>query len=102
MFIFLSVFKLICLLTLIILDKNLKTRTSSYIFKSAKYTNTIVFYNNAPLSRIKLFLKKSIKLIKLNLDENNDFDLKKEEGTIIGGFDFLDDYTMLWQLLDQS
>ena len=60
----------------IILDKNLKTRTSSYIFKSAKYINTIVFYNNASSSRIKLFSKKGIKLIKLNLNQNNDFDLK--------------------------
>ena len=60
----------------IILDKNLKTKTSSYIFKSTNNRNTIIFYNNASKKKINIFFKKGIKLIKSDLNKDNNFDLK--------------------------
>jgi diaminohydroxyphosphoribosylaminopyrimidine deaminase / 5-amino-6-(5-phosphoribosylamino)uracil reductase len=60
----------------IILDKYLKTKTTSYIFKTANNKNTIFFYKNCDKKRISLFKKKGIQLIKLNLIDNKNFDLK--------------------------
>ena len=60
----------------IILDNNLEMNTKSYIFRTANKNNTIVFYKNANRSKILLFKKKSIKLIKSNLLKNGNFDLK--------------------------
>jgi diaminohydroxyphosphoribosylaminopyrimidine deaminase/5-amino-6-(5-phosphoribosylamino)uracil reductase len=60
----------------IILDNNLETDTSSYIFRSANKNNTIIFYNNINKQRIILFKKKDIQLIKLNLTKKKYFDLK--------------------------
>ena len=60
----------------IILDNYLKTKTNSYIFKTANKENTIFFYNNANKSRILMFKKKGINLIKSNLFKNRYFDFK--------------------------
>jgi diaminohydroxyphosphoribosylaminopyrimidine deaminase / 5-amino-6-(5-phosphoribosylamino)uracil reductase len=60
----------------IILDNYLKTKTSSYIFKTANKNNTIIFYKNANKAKISLFEKKGIKLIKSNLITNKYFDFK--------------------------
>ena len=60
----------------IILDNNLKTKTNSYIFKSANKTNTIFFYNSAKKQKINLFKKKKVLLIKSNLTKKKHFDLK--------------------------
>ena len=60
----------------IILDKNLVIKLSSYIFKSAKKGNTILFYNSPNKSKIKILRKKGIKLIKSKLDNNLNFDLR--------------------------
>ena len=60
----------------IILDNNLDMNTNSYIFKTAKKNNTVIFYNKADLIKISLFKKKGIKLIKSNLLKNGNFDIK--------------------------
>ena len=60
----------------IILDNYLKTKTTSYIFKTSNKNNTIIFYKNADKKRILLFKKKGIQLIKSNLIDNKNFDLK--------------------------
>ena len=60
----------------IILDSSLKTRTTSYIFKTAKKISTIIFYNSADKARISLFKKNRIQLIKLKLNKNKFFDMK--------------------------
>tara|TARA_B110000003_G_C16545277_1_gene494429 strand:- start:26 stop:1132 length:1107 start_codon:yes stop_codon:yes gene_type:complete len=60
----------------IILDNYLKTKTSSYIFKTANKENTIIFYKNANQTQISIFKKKGIKLIKSNLNKNGYFDFK--------------------------
>ena len=60
----------------IILDNTLKTKTNSYVSKTANKKNTIFFYNKAQKQRISLFKKKNIKLIKSNLIKNKNFDLK--------------------------
>jgi len=60
----------------IILDNNLETNINSYIFRTANKNNTIIFYNNANIQRVILFKKKSIQLIKSNIDKKKYFDLK--------------------------
>ena len=60
----------------IILDNFLKTKTSSYIFKTANKDNTIIFYNRANKTQISIFKKKGIKLIKSRLLKNNYFDFR--------------------------
>ena len=62
--------------TRIILDKNLEIKLSSYIFKSAKKNNTIIFFNSPDNKKIKILKNKKINLIKSNLDNNGMFDLK--------------------------
>ena len=42
----------------IILDNCLKTKTTSYIYRTANKNNTIIFYNNASKTKISIFKKK--------------------------------------------
>ena len=60
----------------VILDNNLETKTSSYIFRTANKNNTIIFYKNANKSKISVFKKKGIQLIKSDLIKNKYFDFK--------------------------
>lgn len=60
----------------IILDNNLSLKKNTYIFKSANKKNTIVFYNKANMSRISMFKKKKIELIKARLNNSNYLDLR--------------------------
>ena len=61
----------------IILDKNLKIKLNSYIFKTAKNNNTIIFYNLSNYKKIKILKRKGITLIKSPLNSKGLFDLKK-------------------------
>ena len=60
----------------IILDNNLETNISSYIFKTANKDNTVIFYNKADEKKISIFKKKGIQLIKSSLLKNEYFDIK--------------------------
>jgi len=60
----------------IILDNNLKMNTSSYIFRTANKNNTVIFYKKADMSKISIFKKKGIQLIKSNLLKNENFDVR--------------------------
>ncbi len=60
----------------IIIDKSLKMKINSYIFKTAKNKDTIIFYNKAEKSKVLLFKKKGFFLIKLKLNKNKYFDFK--------------------------
>ena len=60
----------------IILDNNLEMNISSYIFRTANKDNTIIFYNKADKTKISIFKKKNIKLIKSTLLKNGNFDIK--------------------------
>ena len=60
----------------IILDNNLEMKISSYIFRTANKTNTVIFYNKANKAKVLIFKKKGIQLIKSNLLKNEDFDIK--------------------------
>ncbi len=60
----------------IIIDRDLKINTKSYIYKTVKKNNTILFYNSLNKKKIKMFKKKGIKMVKSKLDKNNLFDLK--------------------------
>ena len=59
----------------VILDKNLEIKLNSFIFKSAKKNNTIIFYNSSDYQKIKILRNKGITLIKSNLNNNGLFDL---------------------------
>ena len=59
----------------IILDKNLLIKKKSYIFQSSNKNNTIIIYDKAQPKIIKQFIKKGIKLIKVDTDKKGFFDL---------------------------
>ena len=60
----------------IILDNNLKMTINSYIYKTGNKDNTIIFYAKADKSRISLFKKKGVQLIKSSLLGDKYFDLR--------------------------
>jgi len=60
----------------IILDNNLEMNISSYIFRTANKDNTVIFYNKADKTKVSIFKKKGIKLIRSDLLKNEDFDIK--------------------------
>ena len=53
----------------IILDKNLDIGFNTYIYKSVKKNNTIIFHNSLNLSKIKVLKKKGVILIKSKLNK---------------------------------
>ncbi len=59
----------------VILDKNLDIKLNTYIFKSSKKKNTIIFYNNSKDKKIKILKKKGILLIKTKLDKKKKLDI---------------------------
>ena len=60
----------------IVLDKNLNIKLNSYILKSTKKNNTIIFHNSTNFLKMKILKKKGIKLIKSKLNKDKQFDLK--------------------------
>ena len=60
----------------ILLDKNLDVNINTYIIKSVKKNNTIIFHNSSNIIKIRYLRKKGINLIKLKLNNNKRFDLK--------------------------
>ena len=60
----------------IILDNNLEMNINSYIFKTVNKDNTIIFYNKADVTKILIFKKNGIQLIKSSLLKNGYFDIK--------------------------
>tara|TARA_Y100000996_G_scaffold126725_1_gene95937 strand:- start:1869 stop:2975 length:1107 start_codon:yes stop_codon:yes gene_type:complete len=60
----------------IILDKDLDIGKSTYIFKSAKKDNTIIFHSSSNHSKIKILKKKGITLIKMKLNAKKRFNLR--------------------------
>ena len=60
----------------IILDKNLDIDMNTYIYKSAKNNNTIIFHNSSNHTKIKSLKRKGIYLIKITLNTKKKFDIK--------------------------
>ena len=60
----------------IILDRNLDINLNSYVCKSIKNGNTIIFYNSSKNSKIQLLKKKGVTLIRSKLDNRKKFDLR--------------------------
>ena len=60
----------------IILDKDLNIALNTYIIKSAKKNNTIIFHCSSNHSKIKILEKKGITLIKSRLNFKKRFNLK--------------------------
>ena len=59
----------------IILDKDLKIKFKSFIFKSAKKGNTVLFHNSQDIAKIKVLRKKGLTLIKTKLNREQLIDL---------------------------
>ena len=59
----------------IILDKNLNIRFDSNIIKSTNKYSLIIFYNKNNISKLKKLKKLKIKLFKLDLNKEKQFDL---------------------------
>ena len=62
--------------TRIILDKNLRIPIKSNIVRSANKHRTIIFFNRIKQKKIKILKRLKIKLIKISLSENQNFDLE--------------------------
>ena len=61
----------------IILDSELKSKINSYIIKTSKNKNTLIFYNKADKSKISKFKKKGIVLIKSKIDRNRKINIRE-------------------------
>ena len=61
----------------IILDNNLNSKTNSYVIKTSKNGNTLIFYNKAKKSKISKFKRKGIILFKSKIDRDNRFDMRE-------------------------
>ena len=61
----------------IILDKNLKINLRTYIVKSIKNKNTIIFYNSNKKLKINFLKKKGAILIRQTINKDKNLDLKK-------------------------
>ena len=61
----------------IILDRNLKIKLDSYIFRSVKKGNTIIFHSSLNNKKIQILKKRGITLIKIKVDKQKLFDLKE-------------------------
>jgi diaminohydroxyphosphoribosylaminopyrimidine deaminase/5-amino-6-(5-phosphoribosylamino)uracil reductase len=61
----------------IILDKNLVIKRNSFIVKSIKKQNTIIFYNTSNSQKIKFFKSKGAILVKSQLKQDGLFNLEK-------------------------
>ncbi len=60
----------------IILDKNLDIAHNTYIYKTIKKENTIIFHNSSNFSKIRELKKKGTILVKSKLNKNKKFNLK--------------------------
>ena len=60
----------------IILDKNLDIGLNTYIYKTAKKYNTIIFHNSSNQLKIEILKKKGITLVKSKLNTKKRFDLR--------------------------
>ncbi len=61
----------------IIIDKNLKIPINSKIIQTSNKIPTIIFYNKDNVKKIIKLKKLKVKLIKINTEKKNNFDLKK-------------------------
>ncbi len=60
----------------IVLDKNLDIGLNTYIYKSIKKKNTIIFHDSLNLSKVRALKRKGVVLIKLRLNKKSKFNLK--------------------------
>ena len=74
----------------IILDKDLKIKSNSFILKYKNKTKTIIFHNSKNIKKINHLKKKGIKLVNFEIDKDGYFNLKKIlKKTYILGFNTL-------------
>ena len=58
-----------------IIDKNLKIKENLHLIDTAKKYKTYIFYNTSSNIKKKIFLRKRVKLIKMKLNEEGNFNL---------------------------
>ena len=94
----------------IILDNKLNLNIKSYLFKTTKANNTIVFYNEADQSKIDKFKKNKINLIKSKIRKDKKFDIRSimkklyglgSRNILIEGGDELTSYLLKNKSFDQ-
>ena len=60
----------------VILDKNLNIKMKSYILRSVKKKNTIIFHNSTLNSKVKILKRKGVILLRIKSKNNKNFNLK--------------------------
>jgi len=60
----------------VILDKNLDIKLNTYVLRSVKKDNTIIFYNSSKNKKLQILKKKGAILIKTRLNNKRLFNLK--------------------------
>ena len=63
--------------TVVVIDKNLKIKTNSFVIKNSKNNKLIIFHCSTNISKIKLLKNLGIKLIYQKVENKLNFNLKK-------------------------
>ncbi len=61
----------------LIIDRDLKINLNSFVVKNSLKPKTIIFHNSKNKFKISVLRNKGVKLIKINVENDNYFDLKK-------------------------
>ena len=63
--------------TVVVIDKNLKIKINSYVIKNSTNSKLIIFHCSKNISKIRLLKNRSVKLIYQNVNNNQNFNLRK-------------------------
>ena len=77
---------------------------NSYVIKNSTKPKTIIFHNSKNFDKIKILKKRGVKLVVCDMENDNNFDLKKLLKKVfelgIGSIKSNQDYNMILLLLD--
>ena len=63
--------------SVVVIDKNLKIKINSYVIKNSLKNKLIIFHCSKNISKIRLLKNRGVKLIYLNVNNNQNFNLRK-------------------------
>ena len=63
--------------TVVVIDKNLKIKINSYVIKNVAKSKLIIFHCSENISKIKLLKNRGVKLIYQNINNGQNFNLRK-------------------------
>ena len=63
--------------TVVVIDKNLKIKTNSYVIKNSTKSKLIIFHCSKNISKIKLLKNRGVMLISQNVNNSQNFNLRK-------------------------